>query len=68
MTIHIQYKNDKYDYVDSHTLDNLIERSEIKQFYRFSEKKWVRVGIDSIRGTGVGGYAGPERRHARRAA
>lgn len=64
MTLHIQYRNDKYDYVTSQTLDRLIGQKEIKKFYRPSEKKWVDVDVDRTRGVGGGFYTGAERRQA----
>lgn len=42
-------------------LDKLIGEHKIKRFYRYSEEKWITVGIDPIRGMG-GVYAGPDRR------
>jgi hypothetical protein len=50
MTLHIQYSDGKYDYVDSQTLDRLIDANQVKLFYRPSEKKWVNVDTDPIRG------------------
>ncbi len=64
MTVHVQYKNDKYDYVSSQVLDDLITQSEIRQFYRPSEKRWVSVGVDVVRGAAGSPYAGPERRRS----
>jgi hypothetical protein len=63
MLIRIQYNNDKYDYVPGQILDEMLSLSNIKQFYRHSEQRWVTVGVDRIRGTG-GRYVGPERREA----
>ena len=62
MTLHIQYRNDKYDYVTSQALDRLIGQKEVKKFYRPSEKKWIDVDVDRTRGMGGGLYAGMERR------
>ena len=50
MTLHVQYKNGKYDYVDNHTLDTLIDEDLILQFYRPSERKWIDVETDPVRG------------------
>jgi hypothetical protein len=61
MVIRIQYNNGKYDYVPGQVLNQQIARKNIKQFYRPSEKKWVTVGVDRIRGMG-GMYDGSERR------
>lgn len=62
MILHIQYKNDKYDYVDSRMLDNLIKENEIKQFYRPGEKKWVDIDAGPVRVSSGSAYAGMERR------
>jgi hypothetical protein len=50
MTLRVQYKDGKYDYVDNRTLDTLIDQDLIQQFYRPSENKWVDVEADSVRG------------------
>jgi hypothetical protein len=50
MTLRVQYKDGKYDYVDNHTLDILIDQDLIQQFYRPSENKWVDVEADPVRG------------------
>jgi hypothetical protein len=61
MVLHIQYQNNRFDYVNSHILDKLINARRVKRFYRPSEEKWVIIGIDPIRGNG-GDYEGQERR------
>jgi hypothetical protein len=61
MVIRVQYNNDVYDYVPDRVLNQQIVRKNIKRFYRPSEKKWVTVGVDRIRGVG-GAYDGAERR------
>jgi hypothetical protein len=61
MILHVQYRNDRYDYVDTHTLDMLLADVNIRKFFRPSEKRWVNVYHDSIRGLG-GHYSGPNRR------
>jgi hypothetical protein len=50
-----------FDYVTSDLLDSLIKKDEITHFYRPSEKRWVNIRLDPVRGRG-GGYQGPERR------
>jgi|WetSurMetagenome_2_1015567.scaffolds.fasta_scaffold715921_2 hypothetical protein len=50
MTLRIQYSDGKYDYVDSRTLDRLIDTNQVKFFYRPSEKKWIDVDTDAVRG------------------
>ena len=61
MILHVQYRNLDYDYVDTRTLDSLLEDEGIRRFYRPSEKRWVNVYRDPIRGMG-GVYSGPSRR------
>lgn len=67
MVVHIQYQNNKFDYVTSAILERLINRHRVKRFYRPSEEKWVIIGIDPIRGNG-GDYEGHERRQVLRPA
>jgi hypothetical protein len=62
MVIRVQYNNDVYDYVPDRVLNQQIARKNIKRFYRPSEKKWVTVGIDRLRGMGGAAYDGAERR------
>lgn len=50
MTLRVQYVNGKYDYVDNRTLDELIEQDLIRQFYRPSERRWVDIETDPVRG------------------
>ncbi len=61
MLLHVQYQNYRYDFVDTQTLDSLLEQKQIRGFFRPSEKRWVVVSYDPIRGSG-GKYSGPERR------
>ncbi len=50
-----------FDYVSSKELGMLIMAGAISHFYRPSEKTWVNVRTDPVRGRG-GFYQGPERR------
>jgi hypothetical protein len=50
MTLRVQYVNGKYDYVDNRTLDELIEQDLIRQFYRPSERRWIDIETDPVRG------------------
>ena len=59
--INVRYSKYAYGMTPPLLLDKLIASHDIIQFYRESEKKWVVVGSDPIRGTG-GTYIGPERR------
>jgi hypothetical protein len=62
MVLRIQYRNGNYDYVTVQTLDDLINKGKITQFYRPLEKKWIKIDTDPIRRKGSGPYDGPERR------
>ncbi len=62
MVLRVKFDNEKYDYVGSESLADLIRNGQITMFYRPSEKRWVDIEIGPIRGeTGVF-YIGPERR------
>ena len=61
MLIRVQYNNEVYDYVPGRILNQQLARKNIKRFYRYSEEKWVTIGVDRVRGVG-GIYDGPERR------
>lgn len=65
MTVRILYKDNTYDMVSAFALQRLIESERVKMFYRYSEKRWVSIGADSVRSRGhAARYAGPERRMA----
>ena len=66
MIIHVQYKDFHYEYVDTRTFERLLAGKKLKLFYRPSEKRWIYVMRDPIRGTG-GDYSGPDRRERRKA-
>jgi hypothetical protein len=59
--IMVRYTIDTDGIASRQLLDELLASNKIIQFYRESEKRWVTVGIDAIRGMG-GSYDGPERR------
>lgn len=61
MILHVQYNDFRYDYVDTNSLDRFLAGKSIRQFYRPSEKRWVDVSLDPIRGNG-GHYLGVNRR------
>ncbi len=63
MMLQVQYYNYKYDFVNTQTLDRILRKKEIRQFYRPSEGKWIDVKRDPIRGMG-GNYSGPDRRES----
>ena len=61
--IRVIYQTGKFDYVSGDLLDSLIKVGEITHFYRASEKRWINIKIDPIRGKGRrGSYLGPGRR------
>ena len=60
-TLRVQYESDSYDYVGARIFEVLLEHQRIKRFYRPSERRWVNVHNDAIRGFG-GTYSGPDRR------
>jgi hypothetical protein len=62
MVLRVRYNNLKYDYVQSRALDMLIKTKRIYVFYRPSEKRWVRINHDPMRGEGICHYIGKERR------
>ena len=59
--IRVIYKTGKFDYVSGDLLESLIKLDEINHFYRASEKRWINIKLDPIRGGG-GCYLGPGRR------
>lgn len=66
MILHVQYKDLRYDYVTARILDELLAHRQLRLFFRPSEKRWVNVLTDPVRGAG-GEYAGPDRRERRKA-
>ncbi len=61
MMIKVQYQDYRYDFVNTRALDRLLDRREIRRFRRPSQKMWIDVVRDPIRGSG-GDYWGPNRR------
>ena len=66
MTIRVMYHNGIYDMISAFTLDQFIRTEKIKMFYRYSDEKWINVGVDPVRmNAAIGlGYDGAERRTA----
>jgi len=64
MLIRVMYRDLRYDYVDTSTLDRLIGSKGISRFLRPFEDEWVEVSASPTRGNG-GIYTGPERRFTR---
>lgn len=52
MLISVVFKDRRHDLVKGFVLDQLLAAGQLKKFYRHSEKKWVLVGSDPIRGMG----------------
>lgn len=47
--VHIEYENQKYDYVSNSTLDRLLDSNKIIKFKR--KAGWATVGVDPVRKT-----------------
>ena len=60
--IWIKYRNRAEDIVDQKLLDNLLDQGAIEEFFRPSECRWIRPGVDRIRVARRGEYEGPEER------
>jgi hypothetical protein len=61
MVIKIKYKNNRFDLVKSEILDQFLTEGKVKEFYRYSENRWVTVGHDPMR-CERGPFGGAERR------
>jgi len=59
--IEVKHQNGRHMFVDDYFLEDLIRSGEIEKFYRPSEKRWVKIGVDPIRKE-ARFYRGPERR------
>ena len=46
--LRVQYKNEKFDYVNPTTLDGLIAAGNLKKLYRPIDRNWVVVGVDAV--------------------
>jgi hypothetical protein len=64
MLIRVMYRDRRYDYVDTGTLERLIDSQGITRFLRPFEREWIEVTRSPVRGMG-GIYTGPERRLSR---
>ncbi len=63
MHVRVVYNDDTYDMVADCMLDIMLSSDRVKKFYRYSEQKWVTVGVDPIRAKKRdNAYSGPERR------
>lgn len=63
MMLHVQYLNNRYDFVNTRTLDRLIAAKGIRRFRRPSKKRWIDADRGPLRGSG-GTYSGRERRQS----
>ena len=61
MLIKIKYQNNRFDLVKSEMLDQFLSKGKVKEFYRYSEERWVTVGTDTLRKSDAP-YFGTERR------
>lgn len=61
--IRVQYNDDSFDYVSDRNLNVLLAKREIKRFYRYSEERWITVGVDRLRSLGQPYRAGDRRRN-----
>jgi hypothetical protein len=63
MVLRVKFENDKYDYVSSEVIGDLIRQERIAMFYRPSEKRWIDIRVDAVRQERGIFYIGPERRN-----
>ncbi len=63
--IEVEYQDGMPAFIDDYLLEGLIKSKQIKQFYRPSEKRWIKIGIDPVR-SGKSNYCGMERRRTGR--
>ena len=47
--IEVKYKSGTHAFVDDYLLDSLIHTEQITHFFRPSERRWVKIGVDPIR-------------------
>ncbi len=66
MIIHIIYPDNHHDYIHARKLGGLIATKRIKSFLRYSERRWIDIVRDPIRGAEEVPYIGPERRISHR--
>lgn len=61
MLIKVKYTNNRFDLIKGEMLEGFLAEGKIRQFYRYSEDRWVTFGSDPIRSSQKI-YTGPERR------
>jgi hypothetical protein len=49
MTIRVMYHDGTCNMISAFTLEQFIRNEKIKMFYRYSEEKWINIGVDPIR-------------------
>lgn len=63
MHLRVIYNDNRHDIVPDFLLESLIRSRKVKQFYRYSELRWITIGTDPVRGERrKAGYDGTERR------
>ena len=61
MLIKVKYTNNRFDLIKGEMLEGFLEEGKVRQFYRYSEDRWITVGSDPMR-SGEKIYPGPEMR------
>ncbi len=65
--INVIYTDGTEEIIPDFIFERLLQLNKVKQFYRYSESRWVNVGVDPIRRSWKKGrYKGIERRKPRR--
>ncbi len=59
--IEVEYLDGRHAFIDNYFLQSLIDSNQIIRFFRPSEKRWITIGIDTVRSR-KGNYWGFERR------
>jgi hypothetical protein len=62
MLIKIRYQNNRFDMLKGDILNKFIQQGKIKEFYRYSEERWVKTESDPIRSQKDNLYCGREKR------
>ena len=62
MLIKIKYQNNRFDMITGDVLTRFIQQGKVKEFYRYSEERWVKTESDPIRSETAGFYSGREKR------
>jgi hypothetical protein len=62
MLIKIRYQNNRFDMIKGDILTKFIQQGKIKEFYRYSEERWIKVESDPVRSQTAEFYSGREKR------